>query len=409
MARSLQATRPETKYHPLGRDVHFPSRKVPNVRRFLVRALAPIAVVGAVALARADVLHLRDGRTFEGRVEADAEKNVYTVTTPSGVVAEFPADQVKRVERAETAFDAFERRLRDTDRDDREALVRLLAWTREKRLRTPSQRVAEMVLRLDPNHELARRTLGWVVFENRWVLESELRKNHGERGLVKFRGEWMSEAEKDRRLLEDAKREVHDLFENVASKNRHLQELAVSRLMAFRHPGGREIFARWLDDPREIVRIVAVSALTNFAAEDSDRKSDPDAARITRGLFDRLLEANSRAEVDALYLALRLFQPRESFAVALEFLRGSASGAVGDEKRSPLARERAEEVVFRVLRKDWVPELCRAVVAREGNDRREVPGVRNVLRRALGVDQGYDPEKWLSWWKDAAGRFTDQD
>ncbi|HLU49286.1 MAG TPA: hypothetical protein VK116_14420, partial [Planctomycetota bacterium] len=331
-----------------------PSPLALQVRRVLLACILGSFGIASLTRAFADVLHLRDGTSVEGRVEVDEKTKVYRVTTASGVVAEFPADRVVRHEKRQTAFDEFDRRWRETDKSDRDALLRLALWTREKGLRSELRRVAQSVLRLDPNNEVARAALGYVVFENRWVLESELRKKHGELGLVKFEGEWMTTAEKERRLTEETAREVRDLFENVASKNRHLQEFAIERLLAFRHPKGREILAPWLDDPREIVRIVAASALTSFAVPKSDRKSDPEAAEITRRIFDRLLGAESYAEAEGMTLALRFFQPRESFVLSLGVLR--------EPKSDPTRLERAEEVAFQALRKAWVPELCRALV-----------------------------------------------
>jgi hypothetical protein len=370
-------------------------------QRLRAASLGALLAALLAAPAWADLLHLVNGKTVEGKVVHDTVSGKYIVTTDTGIVAEFPADQVVKLERSRTALDDYQRRLGAVDPGDRSALVDLAIWARERRLHSEHRDLCRRILALDPNHEMARRALGYVVFENRWVPESELEKNLGSRGLVRFQGEWMTKEEESRRLFEDARAEVSRLFDTVASENRHLQEFAIERLMAYRHERAAELFASFIDDAREIVRVVAAGALARHPARGKDRANERASAEITRRLFDRLLATTSKPEVEALGLALRYFQPAESFALAVDLLAKS--------RVSDIRRTRAQDIVIAALRKDQVPTLCRTLIAVENGERREAAGIRDVLVRVFDVDHGYDIEAWLAWWKQAESKYSDHD
>ena len=212
----------------------------------------------------------------------------------------------------------------------------------------------------------------------------------------------MPAAERDRRLLAAERKELTDLFASLSASNRHVQEYAVARIMAFRSERARELLAPFLDDPREIARVLAASAIANFPSRPRRSEDDSEAAALTQKLFAKLLAATGDAEVEAITMALRKFQPKESFRLALAELAtlpepGSAQ------------RERAIDVAFQSLRKSWVPDLCDALTTRRAGRSVEVPGVREILRRALGVDYGFDTDQWKSWWAENRARFRDTD
>ncbi|MEM7234529.1 MAG: hypothetical protein AAF517_20280 [Planctomycetota bacterium] len=376
-----------------------PRRRFPLISLVAVFALAIVALSGVFSLfegsAFADIVHRKNGGPIEGNVRFDKATKTYHVETPSGVRLQIPADQVSRIEKTKSVGELFRERRRNVDDKDLDGLVKLAIWAREKKYRKGLQDACKDLLRIDPNHEMARRELGWIVFENDWILESDLRKQRKERGLVKFRGEWMKASEKARRERSDEQKRIRDLFASLETKNRFVQEFAVRKLVAYRSEYAKEVFVEFLDDEREIVRVVATSALGNFPAKESDAK----AKALTKKLYGRLQNDPGLAESEALYLTLRTFQPYAAFRLALaELVKGPKT-----ETRS----KRAEELVFRALKTSWVPELCRAVrkPARQGGG--IVVGVQRVLTRALSVNYGDDAEKWLEWWNQNSSRFRD--
>ena len=377
------------------------------MKRLPFRAVVILGALLGGPSVPADVVYLKNGKSIEGVVERDRAAGTVSIRKANSIVLEIPEEEIARdsrgrlrIEKRKPPVEVFRERLRQLPEGRLEPLVELAAWAREKRLRSQVREVAGMILRIDPNHEMARKELGYVVFENAWVLEAELRKNRRERGLVKFQGRWMKETERQRLLREQAAREIRDLMDSLVSKNRYVQAFAVRKLMAYRDAHGRAVFASFLDDPRELVRIMAASALTNFPVRD-ERREDRDAARITARLYTLLLGPAERSdsEREALYLSLRLFQPRESFRLAVETLTTS---------REEREISRASKVAHRTLLKAQVPTLCRAVVVERAGRKIQVPAVRAVLERALGVDHGYDVRAWLRWWRTNEARFTDE-
>ncbi len=372
-------------------------------------AAVAVAFLAAASGLFADVVHLKSGKRHEGAVSRDEASGTVTVKKPNGIVVKIREDDVARepgtdklrIVRSETLVDAFNERFTMTPAE-LGPLVELANWAQEKRLRTQLRKVCRKILTIDPNNEMAREALGYVVFENVWVPESELKKNRLEKGLVKFRGAWMKADERNRRLLEEAQREIADLFGSVASKNKYVREFSIRKLMSYKGEHGRAIFASYLDDPRDNVRIVAASSLTNFSSRHADPHKDPEAQAITQQLFEAVLNVESPEEIEALYLALRLFQPAESFRLGLGFLQRSSTQ--GDDVK----RHRASEVVFQSLKKSWIPAVCGALTFRRNGETIAAPAVRTLLKRALKVDFEYDVDRWLKWWKANQDRFRDE-
>jgi hypothetical protein len=91
--------------------------------------------------------------------------------------------------------------------DDAAGLYRLGAWCREKGLADEARGLFEEVVRLDADHILARRALGYEKVDEVWLRGDTLRKA---RGLVKLDGRWVlreeaiaAEAAAHERLMKD--------------------------------------------------------------------------------------------------------------------------------------------------------------------------------------------------------------
>ncbi|MBI4602598.1 MAG: hypothetical protein HY721_11625 [Planctomycetes bacterium] len=337
-----------------------------------------------------DIVHLKNGKKLEGDVGPGPRGGTIEVRTGEGSTVVLPESEVERIEKKQSPAEELEARLKALPAGELEPLAELLVWARDKGLRSKVKALAAKLLEIDPNHDLARKELGYVVYENRWILESELKKR---KGLVRYRDEWMEQAEKDRRLREEAKRELEDLLSLAGSENSHLQEFAVRKLLAARDPVAREVFARHVRDQRDAVRWVAVSALRGFPAPAA---GDDASRKISADLHALALEERDEKALEVVYRTLEKFYRRESFRLALETASSSP------EERE---RKRAAAVVARLLLKAWVPEVCRAVRSADGKERLEV---RSVLRDSLGVDLGHDAAAWLRYWRENEGRFRDE-
>ena len=368
----------------------------PALARVSLSAL--VAVLFSASLL-ADIVHLRDGKTIEGRVERDPRTGAYTIYTPNGKVTK-PASAVLRVEPKELPEDEFEARYRKVRKTDLDALAELVVFAREKRLTKQKRRACRDLLAIDPNHELARYELGFRVYKNAWITDKELRAKRKELGLVKYRGEWMEVAERERRIHEDDRTELARWMESVRSENPVVKDYAVRKILAYRGQRADDLFVPWLDSKHAHVRLVSVSALARFPHDKrSDAAGKKRAHETARALFELSLHEPDPAVRQALELCLRRFHPDDSFARAVAVLQSEAPEE---------SLQRASVLVDRLLLKKRVPKLCRALVSRQAGQGRQHEPVRAVLRKLFEVDHGFEVQDWLDWWSENSQRYRDQ-
>ncbi len=370
--------------------------------RTLLQSRRRISVCGLLALAAAleiglvpaslfgDIVYLKSGRSIEGTTSPGKKPGTLEIRTNAGIVVTISQDEIERIERRPSPAEEVEARLRAIPEGDLAALHDLLAFARDKRLRKQARAIAERILEIDGDDEAARRELGYVVYENRWVPESELRNRPG---LVYHAGQWMSLEEKRRLEKEAARREILELFELAESSNPYVQEFAIRKILARKDEVAREVFFDRIADPRKIPRMIAIRGLLHFPVKGP---GDETSRKAARELHRLALEEKSPEVLKVLYATLARFHPAENFRLALDVVKTSASSS---------ERSRAAEVLYYTLRKSLVPELCRAVSAAPAGPGR--PEVRDVLRRALGADFGFDPAAWLRYWEEHQAEFTD--
>lgn len=261
-------------------------------------------LAGGAALA--DIVHLKNGKQLEGLVLDGPRPGTYEVRMGEGGSVVLAADDVERIEKKTTPAAELDERLKNVPEGDLDRLEELIIWARERQLPGRARAVARKVLEIDANNELARKELGYVVFENRWILEGELKK---QKGLVRHQGEWMTAAERARRLAVEATRELDDLFGLIVNENPHVQEYALQKILAHREAAAREVIARRLKDEREAVRWVAVRALASFPVEGA---GDAPARGIALDLHERALAEPREDSLPIFHFTLARFFPAES-------------------------------------------------------------------------------------------------
>ncbi len=353
---------------------------------------------------RADIVYLRDGKTIEGKITLNEEENTYRIETTRGAVIK-PVRDVQRVVKAPLPQDVFIKRFGTVDRASLDDLAGLATWARENYLVSQKQKICKLMLKIDPNHEMARRELGYTVFENEWILEKELRKKQLDLGLVKYRGEWVSTEERERLIFKGDTEHLSSLFKSVQSDNQIVVDYAVRKIMAYTGSRPYELFTPYLESPHESVRLVAVSALSKFPAETPKGKTRPSAAAVkaARKLYGLVLAEPSPKVIKVTNICLRRFYPEETFRQALDTLLQP-----GDEG----SIERAAEIANQLLLKNRVPPVFDLLVTKKaGNggvaEVKENEKILELLRESLGVDHGYDAAVWKKWWKENEARFRD--
>lgn len=296
--------------------------------------LAPlILVAGHHCRLLGDVIHLRNGRTIEGTVAAGAKKGTVEIRTGEGTTLVVAPDEIVKIDKRQSPREEFEVRLGRIAPGDLDAFEDLVVWARDRQLTNRAKTAARRVLEIDPNSELARKELGYVVFENRWISETELKKR---KDLVRHRGEWMTAAEKQRREADEAVAEMEELMGLLAHDNQHLQEFALQKLLSIREPAAREAFARRLQDEREGVRWVAVRGLANFPVTGA---GDDRARTIAADLHRLFLAEKSEKSLAIYHFTLARFFPSESRRLVEEVVARSTSES---------ERKRAREMLVRI-------------------------------------------------------------
>ncbi len=305
-------------------------------------SLAWIGLVFMAALLRAnplraDVVYLKKGDTIEGFVTDGTKKGTVEVRTGEGGSVVLSLDDIIRIERKQAPADELDARLKQVLDGDLDALEDLILWARDHQLRSRARAVAKKALEIDSNSELARKELGYVLFENRWILESELKKR---KGLVRFQGEWMTDEERARRAAADVIKEMDELLSLISNENSHIQEYALGKLLNQKDPAAREVFAGHLKDEREAVRWVAVRGLANFPTLGG---GDVAAKSIAGELHRLTLTEKNEKSLPVFYYTLGKFFPLESRRLAEATAKSSAEAS--ERKRALEILERLDKAL----------------------------------------------------------------
>jgi hypothetical protein len=154
-----------------------------STARMVLLALAALASSGS--LARADTVVLEDGATYDGRVTIVDEG--VRVELDFGTVT-FERSLVKRIIRSRSRLDVFDDRL-EAAAGDVDALLRLARWSEQHGLERRARDVYRRIVRLEPDHEVARHALGHVRVDGRWLTEDEAKRAAG---FVQYGGVWLS-------------------------------------------------------------------------------------------------------------------------------------------------------------------------------------------------------------------------
>jgi hypothetical protein len=163
-----------------------------------------------------DILRLRDGGSLRGRVTHQAE--TVTIETPAWK-AVIPRERILGIETEPNPVETYAR-LRSALPASPAAAdwTALGSWCASNGLDGQAREAWSEAIRLDPDSEAARRALGYVRREGRWVSEDEF---HAAQGDVKFRGRWMPREEMLATLdAEKAAREARELADRSERERR---------------------------------------------------------------------------------------------------------------------------------------------------------------------------------------------
>lgn len=190
------------------------------------RIINLIGFLAALPVAADDVFLVHGGRV-SGRVVEEEDR--VAVETPAGRVA-FPRGQVVEIARSPSPMDVYVKMRKSVRDDDAGGLRRLAEWCSGRGLPRPARELNLQVIALEPDHEGARRALGFRRLGGRWVTDTEFWTTQG---YVKFQGRWVTPAEADLARSSGETARAEALARAVASQRRR-EEAAARRAEAAR-------------------------------------------------------------------------------------------------------------------------------------------------------------------------------
>lgn len=188
-----------------------------------VRVMLIIAVFAAVVAtaAWADVVHLKSGGRLEGVVKVEGD--TLTITNRFGSTS-VPVSAVELVEKAPTILEKYEKLASKADANNVAAQRRLAEFCRENHLRARERYHLLLILRLRPDNIEARSRLGFVMHKGKWHTKAD---EMFDRGLTRFRGQWVTPEAKQATLAAERERR-----RELAAKRRREREERLAMLRA---------------------------------------------------------------------------------------------------------------------------------------------------------------------------------
>jgi len=150
--------------------------------------LSVCLVVPGVAFA--DEVFLKDAGSISGRI---VEQNATTVKVDigDGFIA-VPADRVDHIVKGKSALDIYAERAAKLGAQDVNGWRALGDWAANEGFPAQSRQAYQKVIAIAPDDPGARKALGYVQLQGKWVT---LEESYAARGYEKYDGEWMSASE----------------------------------------------------------------------------------------------------------------------------------------------------------------------------------------------------------------------
>jgi hypothetical protein len=158
----------------------------------LVVAVLPLA-------ARADEVFLKGGGQLSGRVVSRSATEI-EVDVGAGTIG-VPVSSVLRIEEGRSPLDEYDERASRLLAGDADGWVALGDWASSRGLGSQAREAYGRALAASPLDPRANEALGNVLVDGRWVSEEE---GYRARGYVQHEGDWVTPAERDATLREQA-------------------------------------------------------------------------------------------------------------------------------------------------------------------------------------------------------------
>ncbi len=214
------------------------------------------------------IFELAGGGRIEGewvnRLE-QPRKN-YIIKTELGEIT-LPREQIRKPPLIRSTAAIELDKLRHEYPDTPAGQWQLAEWCKTNRLMDDQKRFMQRVIELDPDHEAARRALGYNKYDGQWKTYEQAQLD---KGLIRYKGKWILPQEREN-IEQDEKSAAQSKawFDSV---NKWRDWLVGSRsdegkhqLLAIKEPTAFSALKRLLEsDPDARVRIVCAQAMANI-------------------------------------------------------------------------------------------------------------------------------------------------
>jgi hypothetical protein len=229
----------------------------------------------APSLARGDIILLRGGGQVEGKVVPDArDKDKVQVWLLQGrKPLSFQKTKILEVVPKSSPLDEYFIKQKKTP-ETTEAQYDLASWCEQNKLNDLARLHYEAALAIDKSFEPAHRKLGHVYHDGYWLTRDEL---SARQGLVKYKGRWVSAAEKAKREVEDQAlaeqagwvRRLKLLRQSIANGPADRRREAEAQLMAIREAEAVTPLLRVLGNGEPAERILLAQVLSAIPAPEA--------------------------------------------------------------------------------------------------------------------------------------------
>lgn len=166
---------------------------------------AIIALASHVSDARGDVIRLREGGEIRGEILGEgSDSETVTIITVAGTRIQVDRREIDFVERRSALVEEYVTRSRRTP-GTVDARWELAEWCRLNQLSDERTEQLELLLEIDPDHEEARKVLGYVRHLGRWMTRED---QMAERGYFRHNGRWVTRQELELKQANSAQRQA---------------------------------------------------------------------------------------------------------------------------------------------------------------------------------------------------------
>jgi len=308
---------------------------MPTTSRIVVGLAAAALMFSGPGPVSADLVKLKNGGEVRGTLRSSDEPEPHepvVVESLSGTVVAVAPQEVQFIAHRPKVVEEYETRAKRIP-DTIDAHWKLARWCREHGLHKQRKAQLEHILQINPDHRLARLSLGYNKYNGRWMTKDEWNRS---RGLVKHKGRYITPEELDLIKKSEAERErEREWFPKVrlwkawlTSQNAERQQNGLKALRSITSPNAVAALSQnFADESDKRLRFLFVKILSGI------KGNKPVPALVARSLHD--------SEREIRYAALNGLSENQYTAAMGHYIRALKNESVAVVRRAADGLKRA--------------------------------------------------------------------